>query len=409
MVLLTPAFLLKPEDEGRWSVILREWDGQEKILPAATPAELLIATSEIDYTEYRKEIQKLREYHPLFKESIDVSLLDFEDFVIEACMLPSMLVDIDPVNFFMLGVLLVQSFRQKDDGSASFLLYAGAQLLEILETPIRTQVRLRNAMEIAFDGMERATQQERYQKLVSTYPELAPLCNPELLPDESVEGEIYIAYSSYALWGLEFALYFKQDRQRIARCDYCWGYFIPKTKKETHYCDRITDGFPCKARGARFKRNLNAEQDEALLAYKRLRDRMYARMQRYTSAPEFDRQNLIPMDYMQYSEWSENARLARNDYLDGKLTSEEFLQKVDVMHDLEDYAVEEAKTPPATTAWQRKVASNIDFDPERHYPKEMLLMNMSEEKFEWKLLSADDLRRRDQEGHQSLRDKYGKK
>lgn len=57
----TPELLLRAEDKGRWSVILRERNGQEKILPAATPAELLIATSEIDYTEYRKEIQKLRE------------------------------------------------------------------------------------------------------------------------------------------------------------------------------------------------------------------------------------------------------------------------------------------------------------------------------------------------------------
>ena len=145
-----------------------------------------------------------------------------------------------------------------------------------------------------------------------------------------------------------------------------------------------------------------------MLAYKRLRDRMYARMQRYTSAPEFDRQNLISMDYLQYSDWSENARLARNDYLEGKLTSEEFLQKIDVMHDLEDYAVEEAKTPPATTAWQRRVAANIDFDPEQHYPKEMMYLDMSKKNPKWQILSADDLRRRDQEGHQSLRDKYGK-
>lgn len=408
MVLLAPAFLLKPEDEGRWSVVLRLPNGFEKELLTATPAEHLIAASEVDYREYRKKVQDLWDYHPLFEVGNVTLQKDFKNFVAEVFSLPSTLIGIDPASYYILNDLLERALQQKDAGPPMFLPNVGAQLLEILKLPVRTQVRLRNAMEIAFDGMERATQQERYQKLIGTYPELAPLCNPELLPDESVEGEIYIAYSSYALWGLEFALYFKQDRQRIARCDYCWGYFIPKTKKETHYCDRITDGFPCKARGARFKRNLNAEQDEALLAYNRLRDRMYARMQRYTSAPEFDRQNLISMDYLQYSDWSENARLARNDYLEGKLTSEEFLQKIDVMHDLKDYAVEEAKTPPATTAWQRRVAANIDFDPEQHYPKEMMYLDMSKKNPKWQILSADDLRRRDQEGHQSLRDKYGK-
>ena len=93
-------------------------------------------------------------------------------------------------------------------------------------------------------------------------------------------GKDFAAYSIFGLLGLELALYFRQDKQRIARCEYCWRYFIPKTRKETLYCDRQTDGYPCKQRGSRFKRNLNTEQDEALLAYKRLRDRMYARLLR---------------------------------------------------------------------------------------------------------------------------------
>lgn len=193
--------------------------------------------------------------------------------------------------------------------------------------------------------MERATQQERYQKLIGTYPELQNLCDPTLLPDGPSKGQVYAAYSIFGLLGLELALYFHQDKQRIARCDYCWLYFIPKTRKETHYCDQETDGFPCKQRGSRFKRNLDAEQDEALLACKRLRDRMYARMLRYTTALPENRQDLIPMDYDQYDTWSENARLARIDYLDGKLTAEEFLRKIDTMHDLEEYTVGETQTP----------------------------------------------------------------
>ena len=29
----------------------------------------------------------------------------------------------------------------------------------------------------------------------------------------------------------------------FARRDYCWGWFVPKTKKVTRYCNRVTDGF----------------------------------------------------------------------------------------------------------------------------------------------------------------------
>ena len=403
------ALLLKAEDKNRWSVILHHADGRETTLPSATPAEHLITASEIDYSAYRREIRNLREHHPLLEERLEVSQADFEDFVAEALLLPSMIRDIDPVGYFVLAQLIDQSLRQEDDGSASFLLNAAAQLLQILEEPLRAQVYLRNALEIACDGMERATQQKRYQKLIGTYPELQNLCDPTLLPDGPSKGQVYAAYSIFGLLGLELALYFHQDKQRIARCDYCWLYFIPKTRKETHYCDRETDGFPCKQRGSRFKRNLDAERDEALLACKRLRDRMYARMLRYTTALPENRQDLIPMDYDQYDTWSENARLARIDYLDGKLTAEEFLRKIDTMHDLEDYTVDETQTSPAETAWQRMVAGNIGFDPELHYPEGFMLLDLRADDPKWQTFSADDLRRRDQEGHQSLREKYGKK
>lgn len=389
------ALLLKAEDNNRWAVILHQADGRETILPSTTPAEHLIAASEVDYSAYRREIRNLREHHPLFEERLEVSQVDFEDFVAEALLLPAMLREIDPMGYFVVVQLMDQSLRQEDDGSALFLFNAAAQLLQILEEPLRAQVYLRNALEIACDGMERATQQERYQKLVGTYPELQCLCDPALLPDEPSKGQVYAAYSIFGLLGLELALYFHQDKQRIARCDYCWLYFIPKTRKETHYCDRETDGFPCKQRGSRFKRNLDAEQDEALLACKRLRDRMYARLLRYTDAHPNNRKNLIFMDYDQYDTWSENARLARIDYLDGKLTAEEFLRKIDTMHDLEEYTVGETQTLPMETAWQRMVSNNIGFDPENHYPEGFMLLDLRTDDPKWQTFSADELRRKD--------------
>ena len=409
MIGMISVLLLRAEDKDRWSVILHHADGKETKLPPATAAEYLIAAADIDYSAYRREIRDLREHHPLFKERIEISRADFEDFVAEALLLPSMLRDIDPVGYFVLGVLLCRALLQKDDGTASFFLYAAADLLEILEEPLRAQVYLRNALEIACDGMERATQRERYEKLNRTYPEFKELCDPALLPDVIDAEKDFAAYSILGLLGLELALYFHQDKQRIARCEYRWRYFTPKTRKETLYCDRQTDGYPCKQRGSRFKRNLDAERDEALLACKRLRDRMYARLLRYTMAHPNERGNLIVMDYDQYEAWSENARLARIDYLSGKLTAEAFLRKIDTMHDLESYTVAEAQAPPIETVWQQMVAADIGFDPEAHYPKNFMLLDLRAEEPEWETFSADDLRRRDQEGHQSLREKYGKK
>ena len=62
-----PLLLLKAEDKNCWSMILHHANGRTTTLPCATPAEHLIAASEIDYRPYRREIQKLREQHPFFE------------------------------------------------------------------------------------------------------------------------------------------------------------------------------------------------------------------------------------------------------------------------------------------------------------------------------------------------------
>lgn len=345
----------------------------EKQLPAATPAKDLIAATEADYQEYRREIRRLREEHPLFEDRIDISVAGFEDFVTEALLLPSMLQKTDPVSFFVLGELLHQSLQAEDNGSALFLMNAGAELLYILEEPIRVQTCLRNVFEMTFDGMERATQREQFEKLCWVYSDIGGLCDPAALPDAEPGHRTFAVNSIFGLRLLELVLYFQQHDQRIARCDYCWGWFIPKTKKITRYCDRVTDGYPCKQRGARFKRNLVEEQDGALKICNQLRDRMYARLLRWQDAAPSERGGLIPMDYDQYSTWSENARLAWIEYLEGKLMAEEFLRRVDVTQELTSYETDKAELVEETD-WQRLVARRYSFDPATHYPEVMQVL-----------------------------------
>ena len=399
--------LLIEEGVGRFSTVFRYGDGTERRLPVTTPAKDLIAVTEIDYRKYRRGIKHLRDEHPLFEDRLDISEADFEDFVAEALLLPAMLEKTDPVSFFALGELLHQSLQAEDDGSASFLLDAAEELLYVLEEPIRAQIRLRNIFEMTFDGMERATQRERFERLCQVYPDVGKLCDPSTLPDVEPEQRVFRVNSILGLRLLELTLYFQQDAQRIVRCDYCWGWFIPKTKKVTRYCDRVTDGFPCKQRGSRFKRNLVKEQDGALRVCVQLRDRMYARFLRWQDAAPTERDKLISMDYDQYTAWSENARLARMEYLDGKLTAEGFLRKIDTTHELENYETDKAELVEET-AWQRMVAGDLDFDAETHYPETMLELDLGVEEPAWELRTADELRGENQEGHQSLREKYGK-
>lgn len=401
-----PELLLTEVGEGLFSTVFQHCDGTLEQRPAISPAKDLIAAAEIDYRPYRREVKRLRDEHPLFAARLDIPVADFEDFVAEALLLPSMLQKIDPVGFFTLGSLLDQVLQKEDDGSALFLLDAAQEVLQMLEEPIRTQVYLRNILEMTFDGMERATQRERYEKLCRTYPDVGKLCAPAKLSDAEAGQRIFRVNSIFGLRMLELALYFQQEGQRIARCDYCWGWFVPKTKKVTRYCDRVTDGFPCKKRGARFKRNLVEDEDGALRICSQLRDRMYARFLRWQDAPPSDRDGLIPMDYDQYTAWSENARLARMEYLKGKLAAEEFLRRIDTTHELDSYEADKAELVEETV-WQHMVARNFAFDIEMHYPETIQVLDLGAAEPKWKLRTADDLRREDQEGHQSLREKYG--
>ncbi len=405
-----PRLLLVEEGEGRFSTVFQHGDGAVERLPFTTPAKDLITAAEIDYRVYRREIKRLREEHPLFAPRLDIPMADFEDFVAEALLLPAMLQKTDPVSFFVLGMLLDKALQREDDGSALFLLDAVQKLLHALEEPIRTQIYLRNILEMTFDGKERATQRERFERLCRVYPDVGKLCDSASLSDMEPGHRTFRANSIFGLRMLELALYFQQDKQRIARCDYCWGWFIPKTKKATRYCDRVTDGFPCKKRGARFKRNLVEDENGALKVCNQLRDRMYARLLRWQDAAPDERDKLIPMDYDQYDAWSENARLARMEYLKGKLTAEEFLRRIDTTHELGSYETDRAEQI-GQTVWQQRVAGDISFDPEVRYPEtiQCLDLDLGAAEPKWEIYTADDLRQQEQQGHQGLREKYGRK
>lgn len=392
--------------DGRYSILLCD-DRSITQMPAMTPAETLIAFSELDYTDYRKVVRWLRDEHPLFEERIDIPVSDLEDFAAEAILLTPDLHEIDPVSGFVVTDILHRTLQTEDDGTAMFLLTAGQQILKVLEEPLRVQNYLRNIMEVSFDGTAGLTPAEQYEKLQATYADISRICDPAKLPRSEEPLSIRLR-SLMELWMLVLALYFEQDSQRISRCDYCWGYFIPKTKKVTRYCDRVTDGQSCKQRGANLARLEKTSEDEALLIYKKLRDRMYSRLLRWQDAAPSERSNLIPMDYGQYDQWSENARLARGEYVQGNLTAEEFLRKIDTTHELTSYEVGKIDLPDGPSRWQQLVARDFRFDPERYFPEEMIHLNLSDPDPQWQILTADDQRKEAQKGHQSLKEKYGK-
>ena len=60
--------------------------------------------------------------------------------------------------------------------------------------------------------------------------------------------------------------------------------------------------------------------------------------------------------------------------------------------------------------WQKRVAADLDFDPEQKYPASFMALDLGEDTDDpqWQYFTREDLIQKDQEGHQSLREKYGK-
>ena len=137
--------------DGRYSIQLCD-DRSITQMPALTPAETLIAFSELDYAGYRKVVRWLRNEHPLFEERIDIPVSDLEDFAAEAILLTPDLCEIDSVSGFVVTDILHRTLQAEDDGTAMFLLAAGQEILRVMEEPLRVQNYLRNIMEVAFDG-----------------------------------------------------------------------------------------------------------------------------------------------------------------------------------------------------------------------------------------------------------------
>ena len=62
---ITPAFFVEADGEARITLSTLDADGRRTHRPVCTPAEQLIATVEIDYTQLRDEVMRLWTEYPL--------------------------------------------------------------------------------------------------------------------------------------------------------------------------------------------------------------------------------------------------------------------------------------------------------------------------------------------------------
>ena len=404
----SPAFFVEAADEGQIVLSVCGVDGKRTRLSTRTPAEELLRAVETDYTQLRDEVMRLWETYPLDGTDRARKKKELARLSEEVRETSELLREIDPLGYFYVTQRLEQPMLDAALASEDIdLTDVGARLLTILEAPALAQVRARNLFEVAFDGMERTTQRERYELLTSTYPSAVGKYYPARQIADADDVPFDAAHVEYRveepdeLYRLLLMLYFTQSRQRIARCESCFGYFIPKTKRATIYCDRVFDGKSCKKAGFGWKYTAAMDRDAVLRIYDTLR---HERAASYSEYMGLFKGRSDPEYVSGYEAWCATASAAREAYLAREIDAAEFLRRI-------GYDGEAKPTTPGEqgkSEWRRNLERDIDFDPWMEYRGTMTL-DLSAEDASWEITTAAEQVREARGEHRSLRDKYRKK
>lgn len=396
---------LTEQGEGLIRKILTDYDGTVIVDEVVSPHDELIRFMDRKAKDYYKKL-KVLEVHPLFKESLDVSEADLIDLINKAFIMTEELRGDFPEAYFFTRIALEDTLVIPDDGSASFLLNIGKRILNIMKTPYLTRVRMRNIIEVCFGTTEGFTQRERSKKICKVYPTLHEHSFAvNWMPDGEGWVQEYEIRSLLELYVFYLMAALRSDK-RIIRCQHCWRYFVPKTKKKTDYCDRIwKDGRTCKEHGPNLKRKDAPTEDKYLLAYKRMRARLYERDYR-EYANERARE---ATSYEHYEDWMEDASEARAAYLSGEIDGEELLRRINPDGEpLELSELAEPEPLPFSSSWCELVTADMSFDPKQHFENTQFL-DLGTANPKWHTITAPERIRDSKQGELSLLEKYRKK
>ena len=349
------------------------WDSEHKLAMAIVdtkntrwmqPVDVtgyLIGFVEYDFSLYWDSIEALYEL-PIFDEGLDISFEDYADCA-ELCR------DIaeglaDPVGAHFLCRELDGVAARPDNGSASYWLYQARDMIETLRTVVHAHTFLSHAFDLCFTDSGKSLP-ERARAFFKAYPDLEEHTFREtfaFLPSEN--GRMHYEHTLRLTKELgtrsdDYYAVLHQGREtlsvvrgnlirthrelfffclmelfrrgaRIQRCEYCGGYFIPRTRKKTLYCDRvIQDRKTCKDIAPKRKQQLQKEQDATLQEFERIYNMYYARAERYECRTDLHRERTEhDLTYDEFYLWSERARKKRSRYLAGEIGAEKLLENI---------------------------------------------------------------------------------
>lgn len=204
------------------------------------------------------------------------------------------------------------------DGSDTYPVTAVEKIISELSAVMLTQFSVNNILRdmrfhvpVDLDKKYRSLQEVEFTQISS----FSNLHTPEYL------------FRSAADYYTFLVLHFIAAEPRVALCECCGRYFIPKTAKKTLYCDRVLkDNKTCKDLGPALKHKLQAQNKKVVEEFDRAKQRMYKRYERALDPNK--KASKRDLSYAEYYEWLENATEARDAYLAGKLSEKDALKVI---------------------------------------------------------------------------------
>lgn len=378
---------------------LVDTDGTILLEETVSPHDDLLRFMDWDADAYHRALDALECSH-LFDEGVSISVVDFQDIIIDTSQVPdAFLSDLPEAHYFTTHAL-ERVISTPDDGNAMYLLTMGAAAVKAAQMTCLTKNRLRNMLEVCFGTTEGFSQQERFEKLCTIYPTLRSYGFASMEPG----AYPYKAESLFELYAYELIAVLRSER-RVARCQNCWRYFVPRTKKKTDYCYHVwPDGQNCRQKGSNLRRFDAPGEDQYLAAHKKLRARFYERDYREYANPT----ERMDIPYETYWNWSDVAIAARAAYLCGEIDGEELLCRINP--DGEPINLDEIERDeplPLCFDWRERVQRNIDFNPGQLY-EGFISLDLNKSEPQWQVFDSQEQARAAKGTDIGLREKYRK-
>ncbi len=136
---------------------------------------------------------------------------------------------------------------------------------------------------------------------------------------------LFRAFERYYIFLLQQLI---ASKIRVAKCQYCGRYFIPKTKRKTLYCDReIRDRKTCKQIAPYENHKRLVAANKVIAEFDRVKGLLFRRVERADCGKKT---SPIDLNYEEYYHWLDAATDARDRFLAGEISEEEALQIIHV-------------------------------------------------------------------------------